>query len=118
LTRLCLPDDPSSPGPDPMCVDKVWQQDLVPNYMAKKPPTVTQIGLANMLIGSSDASNTDPFATKPAAGEKWITGPPHMMVLLPDPKQLDSYSTQPNSGAPYVMWKGTPYAHLMVPVKQ
>ena len=23
---LCLPDDPRSPGADPMCVDKVWQQ--------------------------------------------------------------------------------------------
>ena len=24
--------------------------------------------------------------------------------------------TDPNRGGPYVMWKGTPYAHIMVPV--
>jgi hypothetical protein len=25
-------------------------------------------------------------------------------------------STDPWNGGPYVMWKGTPYAHIMVPV--
>jgi hypothetical protein len=38
------------------------------------------------------------------------------MVLFADPKSLDVYSTDPKSGGPWVMWKGTPYAHLMVPV--
>jgi hypothetical protein len=38
------------------------------------------------------------------------------MLLLPDPALLDSYPTDPKNGGPYVMWKGTPYAHLMVPV--
>jgi len=113
---LCLPDDPHSPGADPMCADKVWQQ-WFEGYSTHKPPTVTQIGIAYMLAGGSDASNTDPFAEKPAAGQSWITTPPHTMVLLPDTKQLDSYSTTPSTSTPYVMWKGTPYAHLMVPVK-
>jgi hypothetical protein len=113
---LCLPDDPRSPGPDPMCVDKVWQQ-WFEAYMAKKPPALTQIGIAYMLVGSSDASNTDPFATKPAAGQNWISTPAHTMVILPDPKQLDSYPGTPSTSSPYVMFKGTPYAHLMVPVK-
>jgi hypothetical protein len=38
------------------------------------------------------------------------------MVLSADAKTLDMYSTDPKSGGPWVMWKGTPYAHLMVPV--
>ena len=42
--------------------------------------------------------------------------PAHMMVLLPDAKELDSYPGDPSTGGPYIMWKGTPYAHLMVPV--
>jgi len=29
---------------------------------------------------------------------------------------LDAFSTDPKNGGPWVMWKGTPYAHLMVPV--
>jgi hypothetical protein len=111
---LCLPDDPSTPKPDPICADKMWQQ-WFQAWMAKKPPAVTQVGIAYMLMGSSDASNTDPFATKPAAGADWVVVGPHTMVLLPDPKQLDSYPTDRKSGGPFVMFKGTPYAHLMVP---
>ena len=113
---LCLPDDPWSPGADPMCVDKVWQQWFA-GYTTHKPPAVTQVGIAYMLAGGADASNTDPFAEKPAAGQNWIMTPPHTMVVLPDPKLLDSYSATPSASTPYVMWKGTPYAHLMVPVK-
>jgi hypothetical protein len=38
------------------------------------------------------------------------------MILVPDPKMLEGISTDPQSGGPYVMYKGTPYAHIMVPV--
>ncbi len=31
-------------------------------------------------------------------------------------KQEAYFSTDPHNGGPYVMWKGTPYAHLMVPI--
>ena len=41
---------------------------------------------------------------------------PHLMVIFPDPKMLEGISDDPNNGGPYVMWKGTPYAHVMVPV--
>jgi hypothetical protein len=27
------------------------------------------------------------------------------------------YSTDPTTGKPWIMWPGTPYEHLMVPVK-
>ena len=33
---------------------------------------------------------------------------------LPDPKLLDALPTDPHAGGPFVMWKGTPYAHVMV----
>ena len=33
-------------------------------------------------------------------------------------EDLDSMSDDPKSGGPWVMWKGTPYAHLMVPVSR
>ena len=29
---------------------------------------------------------------------------------------LDAFPTDPQAGGPYVMWKGTPYAHIMVPI--
>ena len=111
---MCMPDDPSSPKPDPVCADKAWQQ-WFGAWMAKKPPMVKQVGIAYMLMGSNDASNTDPFATKPPPGAERISTPAHTMVLVPDPKQLDAFPTDPKNGGPFVMFKGTPYAHLMVP---
>ena len=38
------------------------------------------------------------------------------MFIVPDTAQLEGLSTDPHNGGPYVMWKGTPYAHIMVPV--
>ena len=69
-----------------------------------------------MLQGGSDASNTDPFATEPVAGEDWMASPPHIMVLLPGEIDLTGYSTDHDSGGPYVKWEGTPYEHIMISV--
>lgn len=37
------------------------------------------------------------------------------MILTPDAALLDTLPTDPNAGGPWVMWKGTKYAHIMVP---
>jgi len=112
----CFPDDPGSPGNDPMCLDKMWVV-WVHAWMTKKEPKITAPGIGYMLQGGSDASNTDPFATKPAPGEKWINAKPHLMVLVPNKLDPKLYSSDPHSGGPWIMWGGTPYEHLMVPVK-
>lgn len=112
----CFPDYPASPGKDPMCVDKqgmVWLQA----YISQQTPSLAQAGLAYMLEGGSDASNTDPFATKPTEGEDWITSPSHTMVFPVGKLDSSVYSTDPKNGGPWIMWAGTPYEHLMIPVK-
>ena len=114
---LCMPDNPITPGRDPMCADKV-AQDWLNAYMAKKSVEIKQIGIVYMLLGGTDASNTDPYATKPTSGNQWVKTPSHVMVLPPDPKMLESYPSEPSVGTPYVMWRNTPYAHLMVPVRK
>jgi hypothetical protein len=38
------------------------------------------------------------------------------MVVIPDTSQLDKMNSDPSTGGPWVMWKGTPYAHIMVPM--
>ena len=70
-----------------------------------------------MLAGGSDASNTDPFAAEPAPGEDWIASPPHVMLLFPDQLDPTYFSTDHQSGGPYIMWAGTPYEHIMMPVQ-
>ncbi len=112
---VCFPDVPSSPGTDPMCLDATWQA-WAQAWQNHAQPSVQSVGLAYMLSGGSDASNSDPFATAPAEGHEWIDSGPHIMILLPDMSRADNLSTDPESGGPYVMWKGTPYAHIMMPV--
>ena len=40
----------------------------------------------------------------------------HLMLMPKDPSSLDGQSTDYTTGAPYVMFKGTPYVHLMIPM--
>jgi hypothetical protein len=113
----CIPDDPNTPGPDPMCMDAnaaKWAQAM----MSHKPPADDAPGIMYMLEGGTDASNTDPYATKPTANNDWIKTGPHLM-LVGSKAMLANYPSgaKPDTAAPYVMWAGTPYAHLMVPVK-
>jgi hypothetical protein len=98
-----------------MCLDKEWQK-WAEAWMNKTEPKIEGTGIAYMLRGDNGASNTDPYATQPTADNQWVVSPSHIMVLYSDPKMLDAYPTDPKSGGPWVMWKGTPYAHVMVPV--
>ena len=112
----CMPDDPKTPAPDPMCVD-ANAMDWLMALAAHKPPPQNKPGFIYMLKGGVDASNTDPYAAKPAAGADWVRTGPHVMVVG-DPALLLGYSggPKPDTSMPYVMYAGTPYAHLMAPV--
>ncbi len=113
----CMPDNPSSPGADPMCLDKNAMEWAGAWMTHKTPPN--KVGFMYMLAGGSDASNTNPYATKPSGGKTWITTGPHVMVVGPAAATMPGYATgaHPDTSKPYVMWAGTPYAHLMIPVK-
>ena len=100
-------------GADPMCLDKAWM-GWADAWMHKTDPKITTMGVAYMLRGDKGASNTDPFATSRTATNNWVVSPPHIMVAVPDARQLDTLPSDPRSGEPWVMWKGTTYAHLMI----
>ena len=65
--------------------------------------------------GNGGGSNIDPYAEGPTDDNEWIVEGPHLMILGPA-ALLDAIPTDPQNGGPYVMWKGTPYAHVMVPI--
>jgi hypothetical protein len=113
----CLPDAHGTPGPDPWCFDQTWL-DWTYAFMAGEEPNVTVPGLAYMLQGGSEASNTDPFATEPAPGDEWMASPPHVMILLPGRIDQTAFTTDFHSGGPWIMWAGTPYEHIMMPVAE
>ena len=112
----CLPDMAHTPGHDPMCLDAASMQ-WAGAWMTGGTPGLTTMGLAYMLEGGWDASNTDPFAKAPPEGADWVVTGPHVMIFPVDPGSLAGMSTDPTSGDPYVMFAGTPYAHVMMPVK-
>lgn len=114
----CMADNPATPGPDPMCMDKA-ALEWAGAWINRKTPASGKIGFMYMLAGGTDASNTDPYATKPTAGNNWVKTGPHVMIVGADASFYDMYpkSAKPDTLAPYVMWPGTPYQHLMIPVK-
>jgi hypothetical protein len=106
------------PGGSPMCGDKPameWAQ-----AWQDKGAAPQKMGFIYMLRGDNGASNTDPYATKPTADNNWIKTGPHVMIVGAEAKaMLQAYprDAKPNARSPYVMWPGTPYEHLMLPVK-
>ncbi|WP_203525636.1 hypothetical protein [Crenobacter caeni] len=58
-----------------MCMDAVGL-DWAMAWMNHKAPAKGRVAFMNMLAGGTDASNTDPYASKPTAGKHWVkTGP-------------------------------------------
>ena len=112
----CFPDWPVSPGNDPGCYDKTFTQWNEALFGGAAAPNSTTMGIGYMLQGGSDPSNTDPFAAGPAPGEDWVSSPAHVMAVIPGKLDMSFFSTDHAWGGPYVMWAGTPYEHLMMPV--
>ena len=112
--RACPISD--SDGNDPMCLDAAWTKWL-DAYLTHKAVSISTVGIAYMIApGGGEASNTDPYTTKATPDNQWSHHAPHVMIAVPDLKSLDGLPTDPKNGGPWVMWKGTPYAHIMAPV--
>ena len=92
---------PSMPGDArPMCLDEPWIQFIEAFLARKQPPPVGHIAVGYWLQGAS----TD--------GEDF-DGEPHIALLAPR-AVIDSLPDEPSNGAPWVMWKGTPFEHVMI----
>lgn len=114
----CMPADDVVPAP--MCLDEPWMK-WADAFMNKTDFQPEAMGIAYMLAGDAGedggggASNIDPYAQEPTADNQWVIEGPHLMLLVPDQAMLETLPTDPAGGEPYVMWKGTPLAHVMVP---
>ena len=103
----------------PACGDAEFFK-WVTAYFAGTEPGVEmeKDGYAWMLHGDMGEDNTKPMVMnkEDAAEGHWIESGPHLMRMPKDPTSLDGMTTDFNSGEPYVMFAGTPYAHVMYPV--
>lgn len=58
-----------------------------------------------------------PYATERKPGDDWVEGlGAHLMSLVPDVGMLRNVSTDSKNSGLWIMWAGTPYAHLMIPI--
>ena len=102
----------------PLCGDaEVFK--WISAYLSDEIPDMDYDGYAWMLHGDMGEDNSTPkVMSKDDAKEgHWIESGPHLMRMPKDPSSLDGMTTDFNSGAPYVMFSGTPYAHVMYPIQ-
>ena len=113
----CLPGHLGA-DPDPMCGDKN-AMEWAKAWMQHKKPPANKVGFMYMLQGDSGASNTNPYDTKETPDNNWIKTGSHVMIVGSGAKMLAGYprSAKPDPTQPDVMWPGTPYEHLMLPVR-
>ena len=99
-------------------------------YMNGTKPELDHDGWMYMLHGdmgednsvgmrtSIDSKGKIDIKTKENAAEgQWIVSGPHIMLMPKDPSTLEGLTSDFNSGGPYVMFKGTGYDHVMVPLE-
>jgi hypothetical protein len=95
---------------DPFCADAAGMQWTYDWMAHKTKPTNTTPGVVYMLAGGTDWSANDPWATKGTP----IHEPPHYMIMWPFTAKTSGLSPRVKNDGTWIMWAGTPYAHLMV----
>ena len=89
-------------------------------YISQSKPEIPNDGWIWMIHGDTGVDNFRPYSegdkenTDP---EDWIYSGSHLMLMPKDPASLEGVSTDFTTGAPYVMMKGTPFVHLMIPLE-
>ena len=104
-------------GPDgtPLCADEngmAWWKAV-----GSKSDPPNKIGFIYMLAGDTGTSNHDPYQR--ASHQHWVQTGPHVMIVGPMVREMPGYPRSadvPDPTQPYVMFPGTPYEHLMLPV--
>ena len=86
-------------------------------YMGGTKPEMERDAYIWMLHGDTGEDNSMPGGDKNMAmkHDHWIESGPHLMLMPKDPATIAGFSTDFTVGAPYQMFKGSPYAHLMIP---
>ena len=107
---ICTPGDENKIGDPPMCADPVAMQWFADAKARRPKPTNTVPGMAYMLCGATQRSNTDPFDTTSPA----IPIGPHWMILWPFDAAVYGLPTTLRDKGAWMMFADTPYAYLHI----
>lgn len=106
----CFPGHPEIVGDNPECINRAalqWEKDFAEH---KPRPTNEKPGVEYMFLGGTDWSGSDPMANSGTP----IKEPPHWMIMAPFDPQTTGLPTEPKQTGTWIMWAGTPWAHLMI----
>jgi hypothetical protein len=114
---VCYPSRPTTKyrKNDAMCLDPAWQEWMAA-WVEKRAPKITRVGYAYMLSADEWGSNSGE-AKEPTPDNQWHHMGPHVMVLYPDSSLLAGIPVKPSMSGPYVMDSGSPFVHVMWPMK-
>jgi len=99
----------------PLCADEngmAWM-----NAVASKSDPPNGIGFIYVLAGDTGTGDNDP--DRRAAHLDWVQTGPHLMIVGPNAREMLCHPINvdvPDPTQPYVMFAGTPYEHLMLPL--
>ena len=106
-------------GAMPVCADGA-SMPWIQAWMAGEKPLLKRDGFMWMLHGDMGEDNTTPMVMKKSDAKdpsQWIESGPHLMLMPKDPASLSKFTDDFTRGEPYVMFPGSDYAHLMIPVE-
>jgi len=88
-------------------------------FMSGTKPELDYDGWMYMLHGDMGEDNTKQlvFKKEDAAEGHWIESGAHLMLMPKDPASLKGQTDDFNSGGPYIMFEGTGYDHIMIPLE-
>ena len=103
-----------NPDGTPVCADANGMEWMKAVGAKAAPPNKT--GFIYMMAGDTGTSNHDAHATDKS---HWVQTGPHVMIVGVAAREMASIyprTMDPDPSQAYVMFPGTPYEHLMLPV--
>jgi hypothetical protein len=97
-----------------MCFDAAVGQWVEALQNKAPKPTNTVPGISYMARGGMHWEKDGKTLMDEEPGAILVKEPPHWMVMWPFDSKPSGLPSLPNSSGVYVMFDGTPYAHLMV----
>jgi hypothetical protein len=111
FTCTLMPDESTAP----LCADEHALRWFVAAVAKQPKPPAAAPGVAYMAKGGMHYETpAGEVVMNKSAETKDVREPPHWMLLTPLDPAATGIPARPNAGGSYIMFAGTPYAHLMV----
>ncbi|TAK07740.1 MAG: hypothetical protein EPO39_05920 [Candidatus Manganitrophaceae bacterium] len=111
---VCYPDISNLSEPDPICNNAAAEQWFNDLLGGKEKPTMTAPGISYMAKGGWHFEKEGKIVMADGPGVKKVQEPPHWMVFWPFDSKTTGLPEQVSALGTYIMFEGTPYAHLMI----